>query len=136
MYMCVYARLPTPYVYFASCIPMIYRCCVRMPPALHASRTQLQSHFTDHVLFHPLRCSCTLHIHPSPSPPSLSVYVTNTLAMHCLHKHVCRLRLHILMGAYLLSNSFLKRQKSVFPQHCYVDGYCSVEIQMWCILPG
>ena len=28
--------------------------------------------------------------------------------------HACRLRLHILMGAYFLSNSFLKRQKIVY----------------------
>ena len=27
--------------------------------------------------------------------------------------HACRLRLHILLGAYFLSNSFLKRQKNV-----------------------
>ena len=65
----------------------------------------------------------------SPSPDIYSCTFTYTpyhlYRSTCLHvaactTHACRLRLHILLGAYFLSNSFLKRQKNVFPVYKWV----------------
>ena len=52
----------------------------------------MHTHSTDHVLLRHLRCSCTLHIH------------TILIDPHAYPPTTCWLRLHILLGAYFLSN--------------------------------
>ena len=71
-----------------------------------------------------MRASPEMQLHPShtplsvTSPPSLSVYMIYMPIMHCLHKHACRLRLHILRSSKHRRYIFLLFEERIRQKIC------------------